>query len=123
MSHLLTLTVRLQVTGEAVPPPGTEFDEAAERKKRGPVTYIPFDFHSVCGKLAFRNLPKLVKVTLHPTPYTNRGRFLSFSPRVPSRPIVSPKDLRKPLLSAMHVINTRVSPLGHVEVVIPSCGS
>ncbi|KAJ1480419.1 hypothetical protein T484DRAFT_2805300 [Baffinella frigidus] len=51
-----------KVTGEAVPPPGTEFDEAAERKKRGPVTYIPFDFHSVCGKLAFRNLPKLVKV-------------------------------------------------------------
>ena len=53
-----------QVTGEVVQPPGAAYKESAG--KRGAVSYVPFDFHSVCGKLAFRNLPRLVKVLQTP---------------------------------------------------------
>ena len=43
-------------------PPGTD----APTPPSGAVCYVAFDFHAVCGKLAFRNLPALTRVCLAP---------------------------------------------------------
>ena len=40
---------------------GEDVDRGAHADNARPrIRMIPFDFHSVCGKLAFRNLPLLV---------------------------------------------------------------